>query len=89
VEERIPHCRTTHNEQNSTIRRLDMAKYNEIQKMAKNMGINTFQMKKKDMILAIQRAENNMECFGTSRVEYCQELSCLWRDDCISLNETN
>jgi hypothetical protein len=64
-----------------------MPKYNEIQKMAKNIGINTFQMKKKDMILAIQRAENNIECFATARVEYCQELKCLWRDDCISMNE--
>jgi hypothetical protein len=69
------------------MRRLDMPKYNEIQKMAKNLGINTFQMKKKDMILAIQRSENNIECFGTARVEYCQELKCLWRDDCISMNE--
>jgi len=64
-----------------------MLKYNEIQKMAKNMGINTFQMKKKNMIHAIQRAEHNIECFGTSRVEECQEFTCLWRDDCISLNE--
>jgi hypothetical protein len=64
-------------------------KYKEIQKLAKNMGINTFQMKKNDIILAIQRAENNIECFGTGRVEYCQELSCLWREDCVSLNESN
>ena len=66
-----------------------MMKYNEIQKKAKNKGINTFQMKKKDMILAIQRSENNIECFGSSRVEHCQELTCLWRDDCVSLNESN
>jgi hypothetical protein len=63
-------------------------KYSEIQKMAKNMGINTYQMKKNDMIRAIQRAEDNIECFGTVRVEYCQELSCLWRDDCVSLNKS-
>ena len=62
-------------------------KFNEIQKIAKGMGINTFQMKKIDMILAIQHAENNIECFGTSRVEYCEEFTCLWRDDCLSLNE--
>ena len=66
-----------------------MMKYNEIQKMAKNRGVNTFQMKKKDMILAIQRSENNIECFGSSSVEHCQELTCLWRDDCVSLNESN
>ncbi len=62
-------------------------KFNEIQKMAKGMGVNTFKMKKTDMILAIQRAENNIECYGTHRVEYCQELACLWREDCLSLNE--
>jgi hypothetical protein len=64
-------------------------KYSKIQKMAKNMGINTYQMKKNDVILAIQRAENNIECFGTVRVDYCQELSCLWREDCVSLNKSN
>ena len=62
-------------------------KFNEIQKMAKGMSINTFKMKKIEMIKAIQGAENNIECFGTSRVEYCEELACLWRDDCLSLNE--
>lgn len=64
-------------------------KFNEIQKMAKSMGINTFRMKKQEMIQAIQRAENNIDCFGTPRVEYCGELSCLWRDDCLSHNESN
>ncbi len=62
-------------------------KFSEIQKMAKKIGINTFQMKKTTMILAIQRVENNIECYGTPRVNHCQELTCLWRDDCLSLNE--
>jgi hypothetical protein len=64
-----------------------VVKFNEIQKMAKGMGINTFKMKKIEMIQAIQCAENNIGCFGTSRVEDCEELMCLWRDDCLSLNE--
>ena len=64
-----------------------VVKFNEIQKMAKGMGINTFKMKKIDIIQAIQCTENNIECFGTSRVEYCEEITCLWRDDCLSLNE--
>jgi len=62
-------------------------KFNDIQKMAKGVGINTFQMKKTGMILAIQRVENNIECYGTTRVEYCEEYACLWRDDCLSVNE--
>ena len=39
--------------------------FNEIKRMAKGMGINTFGMKKTDVIRAIQRAENNIECYGT------------------------
>jgi hypothetical protein len=62
-------------------------KFNDIQKMAKGIGINTFQMKKTVMILAIQRVENNIECYGTPRVEYCEEYTCLWRDDCLHVNE--
>jgi len=61
-------------------------KIQEIQKIAKNMGINTFRMKKADIVRAIQRAENNMDCFYTPRVEYCGELLCLWREDCLLLN---
>ena len=54
--------------------------------MAKDMGINTFRMKKTDIIQFIQREENNIDCFGTERVAHCEELGCLWRDDCLSLN---
>jgi hypothetical protein len=61
-------------------------KFNEIQKMAKGMGIKTFQMKKPDMIRAIQRMENNIDCFGSDRVNDCQESLCLWRDDCLGLS---
>lgn len=62
-------------------------KIQEVQAIAKSMGINTFRMKKADMVRAIQRAENNMDCFYTSRVEYCGELLCLWRNDCLLLND--
>ena len=61
-------------------------KYNDIKKIAKNMDINTYRMKKLDMIQAIQQAENNIPCFGTERVDYCYESACLWRNDCVSLN---
>ena len=60
-------------------------KYQDIQKIAKAKGINSFGMRKTSLIRAIQRKENNPECYGTDRVEYCRELSCLWREDCIVL----
>jgi len=59
--------------------------FQEIRKMAKDLAINTFRMKKVDIIHAIQRAENNMDCYGTERVEYCNEESCLWRADCMAM----
>jgi len=62
-------------------------KFNDIRKMAKSMGINTYRMKKVDIIHAIQMAENNIECYDTERVEYCSEDSCLWRDDCLKFLE--
>jgi hypothetical protein len=61
-------------------------RFQEIQKMAKGMGIRSLKMKKADLIRAIQRAENNIECYGTQRGENCQEMACLWKSDCLSLN---
>ncbi len=59
-------------------------KFNDIRKMAKGMKINTYRMKKADIIHAIQNKENNIECYGTDRVTFCNEKSCIWRDDCLS-----
>jgi len=61
--------------------------FNEIRQMAKTMHINSHRMNKKDLIRAIQRAEQNVDCYGTSRVEECHEDNCLWREDCRSQRE--
>ncbi|MBW1975828.1 MAG: SAP domain-containing protein [Deltaproteobacteria bacterium] len=52
---------------------------NDVRKIAKKMSINTYHI-----IRAIQRAEENPECFGTERVFVCGEMACLWRGDCIA-----
>lgn len=59
----------------------------DIRQMAKAMQINTFHMKKKDIVRAIQDKEQNIPCFGTGRVQYCEEDICLWREDCLSFND--
>ncbi len=46
----------------------DKMNFSELRKMAKRMGINTYRVKKPDIICSIQRAENNIQCFGTQRV---------------------
>jgi len=61
-------------------------KINDVRKIAKEMRINTYAMKKNDIIRAVQQAENNVECFATERVAYCNEDKCSWRDDCLSIN---
>ena len=62
--------------------------FNDIRTMAKGMNINTARMKKTDVIRSIQRAEHNIDCYATPRVEQCGEDTCLWRKDCVSLNGT-
>jgi hypothetical protein len=61
-------------------------KFNQVQAIARDMGIKTFNMKKTDLIRAIQKAEHNIDCYGTERVSTCQEEGCLWRSDCVALN---
>lgn len=61
-------------------------RFQDIRKMAKSMDVNTYGMKKTDVIHAIQESENNIECYGTERVDTCQELECLWKSDCVGLN---
>jgi hypothetical protein len=57
--------------------------------MAKDLKINTYRMKKTDLIRCIQRVENNLECYGTSRVDFCNEKGCLWRSDCMGLSKAH
>jgi len=64
-----------------------MMNFNQIRKMAKEMGVNTYRMKKTDIIRAIQKAEHSIECYGTQRVTECMEDSCLWRGDCVALGQ--
>jgi len=60
---------------------------NEIRKKAQDVGINSNKMKKMEAIKAIQRAENNIECYGTRSTEDCPENQCLWKSDCQTANK--
>jgi hypothetical protein len=54
----------------------------EVKKMAKRMGIRVYGKKKAAIIHDIQKKEGNFPCFGTAG-DYCDQLSCLWRSDCL------
>lgn len=62
-------------------------KYQEIQKIAKGMGIKSFKLTKVDLVRKIQELEGNISCYGTDRVAWCGEQGCLWRPDCLAQEE--
>lgn len=54
----------------------------EIRKIARGFGIRPRGMRKGELIRTIQKTENNVPCYGTGRVDQCNETRCLWRGDC-------
>ena len=40
------------------------------------------EIKKAEVIKAIQRKEGNFDCFGTA-IAYCDQEKCLFMDDCL------
>ena len=60
-----------------------MPNIKEIREMAKQLGVRSARMRKAELIQAIQRAEGNFDCYGTSTKEECDQEECLWREDCF------
>ena len=54
----------------------------EIKAKAKGLGINPGQMKKPELIHAIQTAEGNTACFGRSNGQ-CSNIDCCFMGDCL------
>ena len=54
----------------------------KIMEIAKKNGVTPGKMSSKDLIRAIQKAEGNSDCFATMHVNDCNQMNCLWRDDC-------
>jgi len=57
-------------------------KVKELRAIARDLGIRTNNLRKAELIRAIQLAEGNFECFGTAE-DYCDQLNCLFRKDCL------
>ncbi|MDX1812026.1 MAG: Rho termination factor N-terminal domain-containing protein [Gammaproteobacteria bacterium] len=55
----------------------------DVRKIAKEYGIKTSRIKKADMIKMIQKEEGNFDCFASATDNYCDQLTCLWREDCL------
>jgi hypothetical protein len=55
----------------------------QIKENAKSKGIKVGNMKKENIIRAIQRAEGNFDCFGSASAGVCDQINCLWKEDCL------
>lgn len=55
----------------------------EIRTIAKNFGIKTSRQNKVDLVRSIQVAEGNFGCFATANDGVCDQIACVWRDDCF------
>ena len=56
-----------------------------IRDIAKLKGVAPAKLNKVTLINAIQKAEGNFDCFATPYVKECNQLSCIWRHDCIAV----
>jgi hypothetical protein len=59
-----------------------MMKFKKLRELAKKQGVDAGKMGKTELIRAIQRAECNNDCFAGKDVSACDQLNCLWREDC-------
>jgi len=57
-------------------------KMEQIREKAADLGVIAGNMKKDELIRAIQRAEGHNTCFGTGS-EDCPYLNCCFRADCL------
>jgi len=55
---------------------------NEIKTIAAEHGVKPGKLKKAELVRAIQKAENNPECFMIGLLDQCVEYDCLWRGGC-------
>jgi len=56
----------------------------EIRERAKDFGIKTAKMSKLKLIQTIQLSEGNFSCFASAVDNECDQLDCVWREDCFS-----
>ena len=59
-----------------------------IRAIAKLHHINTSGLSKSELIKEIQRKEGNPDCFGTAYDGVCDQIGCLWREDCFEAATT-
>ena len=55
----------------------------EIRDLAQTRGITAGKLTKRELIRTIQRDEGNFDCYATAYEGVCDQMACLWRQDCF------
>ncbi len=58
-------------------------KIEKIKAIAKAKGVKAANLKKPELLQAIQGAVGNFDGFGSAASGYCDQAGCLWRDECV------
>ncbi|MDA8239327.1 MAG: SAP domain-containing protein [Nitrospiraceae bacterium] len=59
-------------------------KLQKVRAIAKEKGIRAGNLEKGDLIRASQRREGNFQCYGSATAGECDQVNCLWREDCLA-----
>ena len=59
-------------------------KLEQIRSIAKSHNLNPSKLSKTELIKNIQSHEGNFDCFATAYGGVCDQVSCLWREDCFA-----
>ena len=59
-------------------------KMEEIRGIAKSHHIKPDHLSKVELIKMIQSEEGNFDCFATASNGECDQVNCIWREDCFA-----
>jgi len=58
--------------------------FNEVRARAKTLGIKQPRSATKiELVRLIQEAEGNFDCYATAIDGVCDQIDCMWREDCF------
>ncbi len=60
-------------------------KLEDVRNIAKSRGIHPGKHSKTELIKTLQVKEGNFACFATAYSGVCDQVDCLWRQDCFEV----
>lgn len=58
-------------------------KLEEVRAIAKSHSIKPGNLLKTELVKLIQTSEGNFDCYATAYNSECDQVNCLWREDCF------